>query len=363
MRSNAWLALVALGACSPAPSSTGIDPALQRPCPAPVALACSRLAVVTPREVVPFSSMPTGTLLARNGAFDDAEGPLLQHYVIDGSPPRFHATSNALLSPGVPEGAIATDGAELFGYDGVAHRFFAWDASNAPIGEASFDVLENTSNGEIAAVSGLALLAASSTYAEKDFAKERLLVFDDRGRLGFRDDRTTTSIGAYGCGFALIDSDHGQLTTLPIDGRAPSTQPFVTSPSTWSVATSWPYDPHGVALITSAFACAVTLVVTFDDGRPPLSRSFTPPCSGSADLGSALLSTSFGAVLDMEGRIFQLLDADASPVGDPLTVDVRGDEAQTRVAAAGAFVAVVANEETLQPPSSTFTESVLGCAP
>jgi len=51
-------------------------------------------------EPVPASSVPVGELFVRGDGFDAFQEPaLLQHYVIDGSPPHFHATSDAILTP------------------------------------------------------------------------------------------------------------------------------------------------------------------------------------------------------------------------------------------------------------------------
>src|SRR5450432_3612131 len=112
------LPFVLVGAIGCSHNDDAPPPTFMRDCLAPIARSCAGLAIVTPRERVPFSSIPAGPPLLRNGAIDVLEGPnLVQHYALDGSPPRFHATDNALFTPATAYGeVVVTDGQDLFGY-------------------------------------------------------------------------------------------------------------------------------------------------------------------------------------------------------------------------------------------------------
>ncbi len=361
---RSWLPVVLLSAmgCS---HDDAHPPSFMRDCLAPITRTCSGLAIVTPREPVPFSSIPAGPLLLRNGAIDVIEAPsLLQHYALDGSPPRFHATNNMLFTPPIAYGGVVvTDGQDLFGYSsGAEPRFLSWDASNHLVADVSVDAQFNFVDG-IAAFQGLAFVALSSTIGSS-------FVVDSSGAIGAPQSTSDILPYVYGCGFVLGDgqSPNRSLTMMPLDGRAQLT---ATIPA-YADPTRWPYDSHGVALATfsnpeqvfdGGGPCIVTVHVIFDDGRQELARDIPADCRPFSYKAPTILTTSFGAVLYMGNGTFVLLDTDASPVGQPVQIASKGDEADLAIVPAGAYAAVRVTETTNQPSSVDYFETVLGCAP
>ena len=360
MRSFA-LALTACLACSHDRSGPS-DPIFHRDCATPIALHCSQLAIVTARSPIATSSKPVGQLFARNGGFDAFEAPaLLQHYVIDGSPPHFHATSNVLL---LPDGASATtsDGTKWFAYvNGSPERFRAWDATNANVGDVALDRSAGANAGGIAAYQGLALV-----HHQDYGATDRLFMLDTTGAIGWvaTGALATSAPGSYGCGFALAGDS---LTTVPLDGRPRMQQ------AASGTAAPWPYDSHAVALasydappyyapLDAATLCDARLTLAFDDGRPPITRTYARDCPTLTDAHpAALLTTSFGAVMYFGNDAFALLDENANIVGAPVRLTLEGAEATIQIGAGGDYVVAIVDEFTPPDPVNSY-ETILACS-
>jgi hypothetical protein len=356
MRSCVVFAVCALGACSSVPLPASSSRACEAP---PTFKACSGLVIVTPREPIPASSVPPANVIVRDGEIESFQEPaLLQRYAIDGSPPRLHATTDALMVPAAVDGTqTLTDGRNLFtvinGPDGATLR--GWDDANAWLGDtqisgplsgtplvAAFDGLELVLNGSVS------LLDSNGT----------VLSTRKSSRTGALIETT-----AYGCGFAYMSENNDAtyaLTTMPLDGRAEATQ---TTP--YAEPRRWPWDPH--ALVATAKtdeppACSTTVDLFFDDGRPSIHRELSTTCR-FVNSQPAVLATSFGAILMTGDGSFVMLDQDANPIGSPVSLDIQGGEGAITPVAFGDYIAAITSELTSGDINYTYVETVLGCAP
>jgi len=290
--------------------------------------------------------------------------------VIDGTPPRFHATTDAILSSSTEYDQTTSDGTSLFAYANASpEHFLAWGASNVPLVDVTFGDKNGANQGSIAAYQGLALI-----HHQDYGATDKLYMFDTHGVLGWSvtGGIAASNLAAYGCGFALLGGAYQKptLTTVPLDGRARAQQPGGAG-----FASPWPYDSHAIAFASydvpnyysdpdASGPCDATLFLAFDDGRASIAKTYARDCTSPYNWQAQLYATSFGVVLGLGNGAFMLLDAQGNAVGPTVQVTLGGDEQFPHVAAGGDFIAVVTSESTYNPPtpSTATAETVIGCA-
>jgi hypothetical protein len=355
----------------------------------PALKSCSGLRVVSAKQPIALDAAfvdddSAELVTERGGGLEILGAGQLVHLDLVGTPP--------VATPRAPVTLLAPDHHAFMGAATDGHLLFACaehdngfpvvdesirDESNALL--ASFDLPRSIQEYcVVGARDGLALTAYDAvSYSESDHPGA--VVLEDasgirwwRGGLG-----APFGAAAYGCGFAYVAPTDGRwappgtVTMLPLDGAPEVSVPL---DNLWEGPLyRWPWDARTVALLTRgnnyddpSASCPIRIDLVRDDGtstKVTFDHDCAIPIASEGDDPAAFAMATFGAVLHDGAGNFQLLAANAKPIGAPVSVPLIPYTSDVVMGAVGDFVVVLTAEDDQRQGNVVVSQVVLGCEP
>ncbi len=351
---------------------------------------CSGLRVVTPKQPIDLdAAFVYGVVLVAK------QGPNLELVAGDGRLVRLAVASDPPVAQMTTQGqlhlatndvgftAAATDGFNLYGcaehdqprFGGTFYSYDSLDASSGTIELTGY--VQNRPS--VAARDGLALVGYNIVAHTTEATNGRVFLTDGAkilwDRVGIGLPYAATS---YECGLAYVSAGNGHysitpalLTMLPFDGRPEASASFDLE---WEpLLYSWPYDAQTVAILTRpdgpgsspSAQCQITIRLVNEDGTArtrTIDHDCNFPIASEGHVQASLTMASFGAVLHDGAGNFQLLDENASPVGEVVSVPLIPYISDVSVGSNGKYVVVFTSEGDANGDKRLVSQTVLACA-